>query len=76
MNWLELRCRAEQCIIDDTTEMEIKKCLTQNDKSNPDRFNPCPNLSIKATDTYQKGDVWNKFGEMIDKSKGKDKRLL
>ena len=26
--------------------------------------------------TYAKGDVWNKFGNMIDKSKSKDKRLL
>jgi hypothetical protein len=75
MNWLELRCRVDKCIFDDTQEMEIKKCITQNDKEQPGKFNPCPNLSIKATDTYEKGDVWNKFGEMIDKSKSKDKRL-
>ena len=76
MNWLELRCRVDVCIIDDSTEMEIRKCITQNDKEHPDRYNLCPNLRIKATDSYQKGDVWDKFGDMIDKSKGKGKGLL
>ena len=75
MKWLELQCRVDQCIIDNSQEMEIRKCITQNSKEHPDKFNLCPNLSIKATDTYAKGDVWNKFGAMVDKSKSKDKRL-
>ena len=76
MNWLELRCRIDTCIIDDSHEMDIKKCITQNDKDHPDQYNLCPNLRIKTTDSYHKGDVWDKFGDMIDKSKGKDKKLF
>ncbi len=77
MNFLELRCRLEKCVIDNTKEMEIKKCTTQNDKANPDKFQPCPNLSITSGYGYKRGDVWQKFGDMIEKSKpkGKDKLI-
>jgi hypothetical protein len=52
-------------------EMEIKKCITQNDGNNPDGFQPCPYLNIKAADEFARGAVWKKFGDIIDKSKEK-----
>jgi len=75
MSYLELKCRLDRCCVDHTTTMEIKKCITQNDKEHPDQFNPCPYLTIKSNEEYGKGEVWKKFGDMIDKSKpkGKDK---
>jgi hypothetical protein len=76
MNALKLSCRAEKCIVDDTLEMEIKKCTTQLDKEHPDRYNQCPNLIVEIFDEYHKGDVWSKFGQMIEKSKPKGKEKL
>ncbi len=76
MNSIELRCRMDRCITDDTLQMELKKCITQNDKSHPDMFHPCPHLSFSQVDIYKKGDVWKRFGDMIDKSKSKEKRRL
>lgn len=69
MNSLNLRCGAGKCVIDNTTEMEIKKCITQNLKDQPDKFQPCSYLIIRATDEYAKGEVWKKFGDIIDKTK-------
>jgi len=74
MNFLELRCRLEKCIIDNTQEMEFKKCCTQNDNANPDKFQPCTYLAISTTDKYLKGDVWKKFGDIVDKSKKNHKK--
>jgi hypothetical protein len=76
MNHLNLECRLDRCLIDNTSEMEIKKCITQNDKTHPDRYNPCPYLRITPAEGYRKGDVWQKFGEIIDKSKDKSKGKL
>jgi hypothetical protein len=77
MNHVDLQCRLEKCAVDNSTEMELKKCITQNDKAHPDRYNPCPYLRIVARDEYSKGEVWKKFGDIIDKSrtKGKGKML-
>jgi hypothetical protein len=74
--YLELRCQLQKCWIDHTTTMELRKCTTQNDEKNPDRFNPCQYLSIKGHEEYEKGEVWKKFGEMIDKSKPPHKDTL
>jgi hypothetical protein len=49
--------------------MEIKKCVTQNSVEHPEAFNPCPYLRVSVLDEYAKGEVWKKFGDMIDKSK-------
>ena len=76
MNYIDLRCRREKCVIDSTTEMEIRKCITQNDKEHPDTYNLCPYLRVSLMDEYSKGDVWKKFGNMIDKSKPQDKKKL
>ncbi|MGQ9616963.1 MAG: hypothetical protein ACUVWJ_11265 [Spirochaetota bacterium] len=75
MTNLVLSCRVDKCIIDSTMDMEFKKCVTQNDKEHADRLNLCPYLSIQSESYFKKGDVWKKFGEIIDKSKqkGKDK---
>lgn len=72
MNYLELKCRADRCWIDHTTEMDLKKCATQNSE-HPDRFDPCRYLTISSSDEYRKGEVWKKFGDLIDKSKPKGK---
>jgi len=71
MSCLELKCRIDRCWIDQTTQMDLKKCTTQNNKEHPDLFDPCEYLSVKSSDDYHKGEVWKKFGEMIDKSKPK-----
>ena len=76
MNSLKLSCRVEKCAVDYTLEMEIKKCTTQLDKNNPHMYNQCPYLIVEKFDTYQKGDVWSKFGSMIEKSKPKNKDKL
>ena len=76
MNSLKLSCRVDKCIIDYSLEMEIKKCTTQLDKSNPNTFNQCPNLIVEDFEEYRKGEGWNKFGAMIEKSKPKDRDKL
>ncbi len=76
MNHLELQCKLEKCAIDYLNEMELKKCTTQNDKEHPNRFQPCPYLIISSADSFQKGEVWKKFGDIIDKAKGNDKKKL
>ena len=76
MNALKLSCRMDKCAVDLTLEMEIKKCTTQLDKNNPDRYNQCPYLIVENYDEYQKGDVWQKFGSMVEKSKPKNKDKL
>ena len=73
---LELRCRLDKCIIDNLAEMELKKCITQNNKNHPDKFQPCPYLNISKSDEFKKGEVWKKFGDIIDKSKSNGKRKL
>lgn len=74
MAYLELKCRLPKCWIDHTTDMELRKCVTQNDKQESDRYDPCPYLNTKGEDEYGKGEVWKKFGEMIDKSRPKDRK--
>jgi hypothetical protein len=69
MTNLELRCRLDTCIIDHTTHMELKKCVTQNQS---DAYQPCPYLHIATQQEHKKGEVWKKFGDMIDKSKKKN----
>ena len=54
--------------------MELEKCITQNDKEHPDRFQPCPYLIISSADGFHKGEVWKKFGDIIDKAKGNEKK--
>ena len=74
MNNLELQCKLEKCTIDYLTEMELKKCLTQNDNEHPDRYQPCPYLAISSADRFHKGEVWKKFGNILDKTKGNEKK--
>lgn len=69
MTNLELLCRLDTCIIDKTSQMELKKCVTQNES---DKYQPCPYLHITAQKEYKKGEVWKKFGDIIDKSKKKN----
>jgi hypothetical protein len=76
MNALKLSCRMDKCAVDSTLEMEIKKCTTQLDKNNPDLYNQCPYLIVENCDDYKKGDVWQKFGSMVEKSKPKNKDKL
>jgi hypothetical protein len=76
MNALKLSCRMDKCAVDFTLEMEIKKCTTQLDKNNPNMYNQCPYLIVEVSDEFKKGDVWNKFGTMIEKSKPKNKDKL
>lgn len=76
MIYLSLTCRLDKCCIDGMMEMEIKKCITQNSKEHPDTFNPCPYLGIHSETQFKKGDVWKKFGEIIDKSKPKGREKL
>jgi hypothetical protein len=76
MNSLKLSCRLDKCIVDTTLEMEIKKCTTQLKKETPDRYDQCPYLIVETWDEFQKGDVWRKFGDMIDKSKPKNQDNL
>jgi hypothetical protein len=76
MNYLELKCRKDRCWIDQTTEMDLKKCITQNSSEHPDRFDPCAYMTVSSSDEYRKGEVWKKFGDLIDKSKPKGKEKL
>jgi hypothetical protein len=76
MNALKLSCRMDKCAVDLTLEMEIKKCTTQLDKNNPNTYNQCPYLIVESADDYQKGDVWQKFGSMVERSKPKNKDKL
>jgi hypothetical protein len=76
MKNLELQCKLEKCAIDYLTQMELKKCLTQNDNEHPDRFQPCPYLIISSADSFHKGEVWKKFGDIIDKAKVNEKKRL
>jgi len=76
MTNIVLSCRVDKCFIDNTTDMDFKKCITQNDKAHPDTINLCPYLSIQQEYHFKKGDVWKKFGEIIDKSKQKGKEKL
>jgi len=75
MSSLFISCRLEKCYIDNTSDMDIRKCMTQNDPNNPDRFNPCQHLHVQSAEDYRKGDVWRKFGDMVDKSKTKKDKL-
>jgi hypothetical protein len=76
MNSLKLSCRVEKCVVDETLEMEIKKCTTQLDKKTPNMYNQCPYLIVENFEEFKRGDVWNKFGAMIEKSKPKDRDKL
>jgi hypothetical protein len=76
MNSLKLSCRVDRCVVDDSLEMEIKKCTTQLDKKNPNTYNQCPYLIVEKDAEFKKGEVWNKFGAMIEKSKPKNKDKL
>jgi hypothetical protein len=76
MNSLKLSCRVEKCVVDDTLDMEIKKCTTQLDKKAPNMYNQCPYLIVENFEEFKRGDVWNKFGAMIEKSKPKNKDKL
>jgi hypothetical protein len=76
MNPLKLSCRLDKCVVDEKLEMEIKKCTTQLDKKNPNVYNQCPYLIVEVFEDFKKGDVWDKFGAMIEKSKPKHKDKL
>lgn len=60
MEWLELRCRKENCEVDNTTLMDLNKCCSQGGT-----FKICYQLSIKKREDIQKGEVWQKLGSMI-----------
>lgn len=64
MEWMEMRCRLTKCEIDGTTEMDPSKCL--NDKG---EFRICYQLALKKHQEAEKGEVWKKLEEIIDKDK-------
>jgi hypothetical protein len=76
MPYLELRCRLPKCWIDQSADMDLRKCVTQDNTGKSEKFEPCAYLSVKGDEDYTKGEVWKKFGEMIDKSKPNDKKKL